>query len=234
MRTAVRVALVEDDAQVGQLISMWLEEAGYQPMLFGTGAVFQRTAGRESFDLVILDWMLPDTTGDQLLVWLREKVDSRVPVVFVTARDSEEDIVRALQLGADDYLPKPVRQAELLARLQAVSRRVYGAGEAKGVLRFPPYELNLDSRTVLADGKPVELTQKEFDLALFMFRNAGRLLSRQHILETIWGHRGDVPTRTVDTHMSRIRAKLGLGAANAWRLSAIYNHGYRLECLPAG
>lgn len=225
----MRVAVVEDDTHVGQLMSLWLEAAGYHYQLFTTGGEFQKVANRESFDLVILDWVLPDTTGDQLLVWLRERLEWRVPVVFVTSRDSEEDIVRGLSLGADDYIVKPVRHHELVARIQAVTRRLHGPVESKGTLNMPPYEINLDTRTVRVSGQPVELTQKEYELVLFLFRNAGRLLSRGHILESVWGQRSDLPTRTVDTHMSRIRTKLALGTDNPWRLHAIYNQGYRLE-----
>jgi DNA-binding response OmpR family regulator len=226
---AMRVALVEDDAHVGQLMGLWLDEADYHYQLFTSGSDFQRTATRESFDLVILDWMLPDTTGDQLLVWLREHLDWRVPVVFVTARDSEEDIVQGLSLGADDYMTKPVRRNELLARIAAVTRRVQGTAQTRGSIHMPPYDIHVDTRMVMVNGAAVELTQKEYELVLFLFRNAGRLLSRGHILESVWGQRSDLPTRTVDTHMSRIRTKLALGVDNAWRLSAIYNQGYRLE-----
>lgn len=225
----MRVALVEDDTHVGQLMSLWLEEAGNHYQLFASGSAFQKAALRESFDLVILDWMLPDSSGDKLLSWLREHLEWRVPVVFVTARDSEDDIVRGLSLGADDYIVKPVRRNELLARIQAVTRRTQGPAENKGQLHMPPYEINLDTRTVLLSGEPLDLTQKEYELVLFLFRNAGRLLSRGHILESVWGQRSDLPTRTVDTHMSRIRSKLALGVNNSWRLSAIYNQGYRLE-----
>ena len=225
----MRVALVEDDTHVGQLMCLWLEEAGYHYQLFTTGTDFQKVVSRESFDLVILDWMLPDTTGDQLLIWLRERQEWRVPVVFVTARNSEEDIVRGLSLGADDYIVKPVRRNELLARISAVTRRTQGATDSKGSLHVAPYEINLATRTVTVSGIPVELTQKEYELVLFLFRNIDRLLSRGHILESVWGQRSDLPTRTVDTHMSRIRTKLALGTDNKWRLNAIYNQGYRLE-----
>jgi len=225
----MRIALVEDDVHVGQLMSLWLEEANHHYQLFPTGTAFHKAAGRESFDLVVLDWNLPDMGGDQLLKLLREREDWRTPVVFVTARDSETDIVHGLSLGADDYMVKPVRQHEFLARIQAVTRRSQAKVEPRGVLVLPPYEINLDARTVSVSGQPVELTQKEYDLALFLFRNAGRLLSRGHILESVWGQRSDLPTRTVDTHMSRIRTKLALGVNNRWRLNAIYNQGYRLE-----
>jgi len=225
----MRIALVEDDTHVGQLMGLWMEAAGHHYQIFPTGNAFQKALTRETFDLVVLDWVLPDTTGDQLLVQMREREEWRVPVIFVTARNNEEDIVRGLHLGADDYIVKPVRQHELLARIEAVTRRTLGTSERRGTLHLAPYDINTDTRTVAVDGRPVDLTQKEYELVLFLFRNVGRLLSRGHILESVWGQRSDLPTRTVDTHMSRIRTKLALGVGNGWRLNAIYNQGYRLE-----
>lgn len=225
----MRIALLEDDEQLGQLVALWLEEAGHAPQLFATGAALTKALERESFDLLILDWMLPDTTGDKVLLWVRERTDWAIPVIFVTARDSEEEIVGGLNLGADDYIAKPVRRQEFLARVAAVARRSQMPVAPSGRLSFPPFELDEGSRSVQRDGQPVELTQKEYELALFLFRNHGRLLSRGHILQSVWGHQADITTRTVDTHISRLRTKLGLGPESGWQLNAIYNHGYRLE-----
>ncbi len=229
----VRIALLEDDEQLGPLVALWLENAGHAPQLFSTGAALIKALERESFDLLILDWMLPDTTGDKILLWVREHIDWAIPVVFVTARDSEEEIVGGLNLGADDYIVKPVRQQEFLARVAAVSRRSQATATPAGRLKFPPFELDEASRAVQRDGRQVELTQKEYELALFLFRNHGRLLSRGHILQSVWGHQADITTRTVDTHISRLRTKLGLGVDIGWQLNAVYNHGYRLEHLSA-
>lgn len=225
----MRVALLEDDEQLGHLIALWLEDAGHTPQLFTTGAALLKALERESFDLLILDWMLPDTTGDKILRWVRERIDWPIPVIVVTARDSEEDIVAGLNLGADDYMVKPLRQQEFLARASAVARRYQATGASPGRLKFPPFELDEGSRSVQRDGEAIELTQKEYELALFLFRNHGRLLSRGHLLQSVWGHQADISTRTVDTHVSRLRTKLGLSAENGWQLNAIYNHGYRLE-----
>lgn len=229
----MRVAVLEDDTHVGQLIGLWLEEAGHVPQLFTSGASLTKALGRESFDLLLLDWMLPDTTGDKILQWVREHVDWPIPVIFVTARDSEEDIVAGLTLGADDYVSKPVRRDEFLARISAVVRRVHAPAKPSGLLSFPPFELDVGSRRVRRRGEDIELTQKEYELALFLFRNHGRLLSRGHILQSVWGHQPDITTRTVDTHISRLRTKLGLSAENGWQLNSIYNHGYRLEHIAA-
>lgn len=227
----MRIALVEDDIEIGQLMGLWLKEAGFTYQHYTDGKTFLRDLQRESFDLLVLDWMLPDMNGDQILLWVRERVDWPLPVIFVTALDSEEDIVRGLSLGADDYMTKPLRRNEFLARLRALGRRTYAQSEEKAKFLLPPYEVDVASRTILVSGKPVELTQKEYELSYFLLRNVGRILSRGHILENVWGQAEKLNTRTVDTHISRIRGKLGFLPEYGWRLSSVYTHGYRLEQL---
>ena len=225
----MRIALVEDDPQLGQLMTLWLAERDFACQLYGTGADFRRCMVRESFDLVILDWMLPDTTGDTLLLWLREQGHQELPVIFVTARDTEEDIVAGLMLGADDYITKPPRRDEFLARVQSVYRRTSRQVDAQSHLDYPPYRISLKTHRIELDGVPVDLTDKEYEVALLLFRNIGKVISRGHILERVWGQSADLNTRTVDTHMSRLRSKLAIQPEKGWQLSAVYNHGYRLE-----
>ena len=157
------------------------------------------------------------------------------PVIFVTSRDAEDDIVTALRDGADDYMVKPIRRMELLSRIEAVRRR-YGLHEdLSETILIPPFRFDLTARQVTRNDIPIEkLTEKEFQLALFMFRNLGRLLSRGHLLEAIWGLHASIPTRTLDTHVSRVRSKLALQPANGFRLTPVYNFGYRLERLEQG
>ena len=134
-----------------------------------------------------------------------------MPVLFVTVRDSEQDIVFALEHGADDYMVKPVRRQELLARVHALLRRAYPSEEKKQ-LSFPPFEIDIQRGEVRKDGTRIDLTPKEFELTVTLFRNIGRLLSRGHLQETVWGRTGDLATRTVDTHVSQVRKKLDLRA----------------------
>jgi DNA-binding response OmpR family regulator len=169
--------------------------------------------------------------GDAVLVWVRANVRDNLPVLFTTARDTEQDIVRALKEGADDYLVKPLRKHELLARVEALGRRSKPQPRLTDALRVGDFEIDLGKRTVLRAGRPVDLTQKDFDLAVFLFRNVGNLVSRGHILESVWGRSPDLNTRTVDTHVSRLRSKLGLVPEHGWRLTAVYQHGYRLEAI---
>lgn len=228
MGVGLRIALVDDDVHLAQAIKLWLEEQGYDVMQYSNGREFTSALRKESFDLFILDWVMPDLDGEQILGWLTEQSEHNTPVIFVTQRDSEEDIARILNMGADDYITKPVRQKELLARISAVARRSQVSPQ-KEVLEYAPYRINLTSHSLLKNDEPVKLTQKEFELVAFLFKNIGRLLSRGHILSSVWGHGSEFTTRTVDTHVSRIRKKLDLNPENGWRLSAIYHQGYRLE-----
>jgi len=225
----MRVALLEDDQDQGNLFREWLRGAGHTCEHFRSGKAFVRSIRHDSFDLLILDWMVPDMDGYAVLGWVRENIEWRIPVLFVTARDSEDDIVRALHQGADDYVVKPAKQRELLARINAVARRGGGADEPAEALVHGPYIVDPAHHTVSREGEKLDLTQKEYELILFLFRNIGRVLSRGHILEAVWGRSGDVNTRTVDTHISRVRNKLDFPADSGWKLSSIYQHGYRLE-----
>jgi DNA-binding response OmpR family regulator len=149
-------------------------------------------------------------------------------VFFITHRDDEADIVEALEKGADDYLVKPVSREVTLARVKALVRRHTGHQE---ILKIGDLILDKEVKKVLLGGEPLEMTEKEFQLAWMLVSNVGRLLSRDHLLETIWGVGPDLITRTVDTHISRLRRKLKLTPENGWRLKAIYHQGYRLEQL---
>ena len=225
----MRIALLEDDVAVGTTMQHWLEAAGHTVHNFTSGKMIVREASRESFDLFLLDWHVPDLSGEEVVKWLREKQQSTVPVLFATSRDSEVDIVNALTAGADDYMVKPVRRLELLARVEALLRRNRPKPADAELLEVGPYAINLVERVVTLDKTPIELTDKEYDLTVFLFRNVGRLTSRGHISESVWGQTSDIQSRTVETHVSRLRKKLDLGPARGVRLTPVYNFGYRLE-----
>ena len=222
----MRVALLEDDTDHAALLTQAMLAAGHGCEVYTTGARFMQAMVRETFDVLVLDWMLPDTTGLEVLDWLRELQD-RTPVLFVTSRDAEQDIVQALAHGADDYLVKPPRSGELLARLEALKRRAENM-QGNTSLLVAPYEFDLSSNVVRLHDDIVDLTERQFQLALVLFRNAGRLLSRQYLLEAVWGLHAQIQTRTLDIHVSQLRNLLAL-ADNGWRISSIYAHGYRLE-----
>ncbi len=224
----MRVALLEDEPDHAALVTRALDGGGHSCVIYSTGARFQQAMVRETFDVLVLDWMMPDMTGLDVLDWLRQ-LENHTPVLFLTSRDAEEDIVTALSHGADDYLVKPPRQGELLARLQALKRRVDGAGGARSLV-VGPYEFDTGLSVARLHGEIIELTQRQYELALVLFRNTGRLLSRQYLLEAVWGLNDSVQTRTLDIHISQLRNQLLL-ANNGWRIHSVYAHGYRLEPL---
>lgn len=223
----MRIAILEDDPDQLALVDRWLKAAGHGPHGFLQGRDLVRQAGRESYDLFILDWQVPDLSGIEVLEWLRAHVTEPVPVLFTTVRDAEEDIVHALNTGADDYMIKPIRQHELLARVGALLRRAYPNAQSR-LVQLPPYEIDLVSHEWRKGDRRIELTPKEFDLGAFLARNVGRLLSRGHLLREVWGWDTDLYTRTVDTHVSQLRRKV-FTPESGFRLSPVYNYGYRLE-----
>ena len=237
----MRIGLLEDDLSQIELISLWAKESGNKLRSYTTGKSFRDAMHCENFDLLVLDWHLPDTTGIDVLDWLRGEIDCSIPVIFITSRDSEDSVIEALDHGADDYMVKPVKKGVTLARIKALQRRNKAVKQAGGTKNdrnpseavadievFDPYEINEQQRTIAVNGESVKLTNKEFELAAHLFRNAGCLVSRDFLLETIWGTRADLNTRTVDTHISRIRSKLRINPAVGRQLSSIYQRGYRL------
>ena len=226
----MRVAILEDDPDQSDLVRLWLTDAGYKVFCFSDSASFLRAVRRDSFDLYLLDWLLPDLSGLAVLGKLRKEMDDFTPVVIATVKGEERNIVRALETGADDYLVKPVRRAELLARVHAILRRTSGVKPGEGSLVVKPYTMDMERKIASLRGQDLPLTNREFALALFFFRNAGKMMSRSHILEEIWGIESrEVSTRTVDTHVSRLRKKMHFGDDNGWRLLSVYQHGYRIE-----
>ncbi len=225
----MRVALLEDDIDHANLLVQWLTNAGHRVDHFNSSHKFIRQIKNDSYDLLILDWLVPEMSGIEVLKWIRENIDWPVPIMFCTAMDREDDIVSGLQAGADDYMIKPIKQRELLARMKAVERRSASINDDEEVIDLEPFQIDKTNRCIKRDGNAIELTQKEYELALFLFRNQGRVMSRAHILENVWGRNPIINTRTVDTHVSRIRGKLGISPEEGWRLTSIYQHGYRLE-----
>lgn len=232
----MRIALLEDETHLAELVTQWIEDEGYQCENYQDGRKLIDALKRETYDLLILDWMVPEVDGEAVLTWVRENINWNIPVVFMTQRDNEEDIVKILSLGADDYITKPIRHKEMMARVTALARRAHliDDNQRSSEIQYGPYTINTANSTVAKNGMPIKLTQKEYELVVFLFRNLGRIVSRNHMLETVWGHSKGINTRTADTHISRIRNKLGLVPEQGWRINAIYHHGYRLEQIDGG
>jgi two-component system, OmpR family, response regulator RegX3 len=229
----MRIALLEDEPLHGELVSHWLSEAGHECTHYFLGADFRHALRRNVFDLAILDWVLKDDDGLLVLTWLRKSVSASMPIMMVTARDDEQHIVQALDAGADDYLTKPVRKNELLARMRGLTRRSETATSPNlmGSLEYEHLKLDLAERRALVGGKPVPLSDKEICLAAYLLQNPGRLLTRRFLFERFWGVDAKSDSRTIDTHLSRLRAKLGLVPENGFELTNVYGKGYRLEVL---
>ncbi len=221
----MEILLLEDDPVQSGVVTDWLHEAGHQVSAHGTAQEFLEAVGSKNFELLVLDWELPQSSGIEVLEEVRSRVNWHVPVLFVTQRDAEADIVRALEAGADDYMSKQASKPQFLARVNALGRRLVNEE-----LEFEvgPYRFAPQDRSATINGEPVKLTAKEFDLSLYMFRNLGRLLARDQILKDIWGVSG-LNTRTVDMHVSRIKKRLQIGPEQGYRIKTIYQHGYRLE-----
>ena len=227
----MRIAVLEDDISQMELISRWLQMAGHRSHPFERGDDLLRALERETFDALLLDWNVPGMSGLEVLKRVRQRIGSRIPVLFSTARTDETDVVLALREGADGYLVKPLRRLELLARVETATRRNAVESSEAQHLEVGMFRVDAEARRLLRNNEALDLTAKDFDLAVFFLRNVGRLLSRGHLRESVWGVTAAVSSRTLDTHVSRIRSKLLLVPEHGWRLIAVYGYGYRLEQL---
>ncbi|HXZ07554.1 MAG TPA: response regulator transcription factor [Paraburkholderia sp.] len=225
----MRIAVLDDDQAQTDFICQTLSAAGHISHAFASSRELVRQLRRQTFDLLVLDWNVPDMSGEEVLRWVRESVSDRLPVLFMTSRGRETDITSILNLGADDYIVKPVAASVLLARVGSLLRRAYQLSASATREVYGDYEFDLGAKKVLLKGTSVALTQKEFELALLLFQHLSRPLSRAHILDVIWNQVTEIPSRTMDTHVSMLRAKLNLRPEHGYRLTPIYGYGYRLE-----
>jgi DNA-binding response OmpR family regulator len=227
----ITIGILEDDEDQSALLELWLQDGGYVVDVYRSGLEFIRALQAKGFDLLLLDWNLPEMSGLEVLDWVRRNLHTRIPVIFLTTRTEEKHIVLALKAGADDYVTKPARPRELLARIGALARRSGLMAENSDFLEIEEYVLDRKRRSVQRGEEAIPLTGREFDLAWILFVNLAKILSREYLLRHVWNMGAAVNTRTVDTYVSRIRNKLGLRPENGWQLSSIYHYGYRLERL---
>lgn len=223
------IALLEDNPSDARLIKNYLESSGHDCIVFETGKSLIDNLADSRFSLLVIDWELPDICGDEILQWVRNNMGEYIPVIFVTGHDATEDIVAMLEAGADDYMTKPVNLKELLARITALVRRSKLNVKNKNIITIEPFTLDFHHRRITKSGEEMSLTPKEFELAGYLLKNIGDLLSRNQLLEDIWGYGPEIHTRTIDIHISRIRKKLSLTEDYGWKLTSIYHKGYRLE-----
>lgn len=227
----MRIAALDDDPTQTDAISRLLTDEGHTCRCFNAARLLVSALRQETFDLLILDWNMPELSGLEVIDWARHNLQPAPPMLLLTGRSAEADVVAGLGAGADDYVVKPLQPAVLLARVNALLRRAYPAQGAGPIETFGDYTFNLPAETITVRGEAVTVTAKEFALGLLLFRNIQRALSRAHILEAVWGRNPDLLTRTLDMHVSRVRSKLNLRPENGFRLIPVYSYGYRLERL---
>ncbi|WP_157221175.1 response regulator transcription factor [Flavisphingomonas formosensis] len=227
----MRIAILDDEPTLASHVEKIITAAGHVCQVFHSGRRLVNVLHHETFDLLLLDWNVPDLSGIAVLRWMREHLEGHPPVLLLTSRTSEEDIVEGLRMGADDYVLKPVQAAVLLARIEAVLRRAYPSPRVGSIERFDDYLFDTGEESIEWAGRRIAMTSKEFLLALLLFRNQHRALSRAYIFEALWGRNPDLPTRTLDAHISKVRSKLNLRPDNGYKLVPVYAYGYRLEKL---
>ena len=219
-----RLLLIEDDARLAEMVKNYLDESGFSVTVAPNGRTGLALHGREDFDALILDLMLPDMDG--LEVCRKIRAGAQTPILMLTARGDAMDRVVGLEIGADDYLPKPFEPRELLARLRAILRRSKGGGEAPEVLRFGRLEIDVGAREVRLDGEPRSVTGHQFDLLLALARHAGRVMSREAIMDLMKDERLEAFDRSIDVHISRIRAAIEDDPKKPRRVITVRGAGY--------
>src|SRR6266849_3064124 len=219
---AERILLIEDDARLAEMVSEYLGEAGFRVSVAAQGRSGLDRLAREPFDALVLDLMLPDMDGLELCRELRAKSD--VPLLMLTARGDAADRIVGLEIGADDYLPKPFQPRELLARLRAILRR--GRNAASRLLRFGRLEIDRDARAVRVDGETRSLTGYQFALLVALAENAGRVLSRELLMDLVKGEPLEAFDRSIDVHVSRVRAAIEDDAKRPHRIITVRGAGY--------
>jgi DNA-binding response OmpR family regulator len=222
---AERVLLVEDDPRLAEMLSEYLGQAGFRVTVASAGAQALRVTAEAPYDAIVLDLMLPDMDGLDVCREIRTRADT--PVLMLTARGDAIDRIIGLELGADDYLPKPFEPRELLARLRAILRRRAPAGAgAQPVLHFGRLEIDTAARAVLLDGARCELTSYQFDLLLVLAQSAGRVLSREVLMDRVKGEHLEAFDRSIDVHVSRIRAAIEDDPKKPLRVITVRGAGY--------
>lgn len=225
----MRLAVLDDNIIVCDHIVRLLSEEGHHVDQFLDAKSLLMALRRDSFDLLLVDWTLPESSGVDVLKWVRENLNPTPPMIMVTAKTRDEEIIAGLSEGADDYIIKPFQDDVFKARVGAILRRFTECSATKVIEHFGRHTFDASMRTVTLEGSVIESTPKEFALALLLFRNLHRPLSRNYIMESVWGYAPDMPSRTLDAHISQIRKRLGLLPENSLRLSSVYGFGYRLE-----
>jgi two-component system response regulator RegX3 len=224
-----RILVVEDESSFSEALEFLLGKEGFTVVTAATGTEALKKFDQGGIDLVLLDLMLPEVSGTEVCRQIRAK--SKVPIIMLTAKDSEVDKVVGLEIGADDYVTKPYSARELVARINAVLRRNGGEGLMgdSGVLTVQGIRMDIDRHQVSINGIPASLPLKEFELLEFLMRNAGRVLTRMQLIDRVWGSDYVGDTKTLDVHVKRLRAKIEDDPANPKVIQTVRGLGYKME-----
>lgn len=223
-----RILIVEDEPSLSEPLAFLLQREGYETEIAGDGRTALTVFDRSGADLVLLDLMLPGLPGTEVCRELRTR--SSVPIIMLTAKDTEVDIVVGLELGADDYVTKPYSTRELLARMRAVlRRRIDLEGADDGVVEVGAVRMDVERHSVAVEGREVSMPLKEFELLELLLRNAGRVLTRGQLIDRVWGSDYFGDTKTLDVHIKRIRSKIEQNPSEPERLVTVRGLGYRFE-----
>ena len=224
-----RILVVEDEESLAEAISFLLSKEGFDVEIAADGPAAIELFDKGGADLILLDLMLPGLSGTEVCRQIRAK--SPVPIIMLTAKDSEIDKVVGLEIGADDYVTKPYSSRELIARIRAVLRRgeMVDSSLDSGVLAVGPVHLDADRHIISVNGQQVSLPLKEFELLEFLMRNAGRVLTRMQLIDRVWGSDYVGDTKTLDVHIKRLRAKIEVDPANPELIQTVRGMGYKME-----
>jgi DNA-binding response OmpR family regulator len=228
-KSAMRIAIVDDEQEMRSYLSELLTQRRYKCLSFVGGREVVSAFARDTFDMLIVDWNMPGMNGVEVIRWVRKNIESPIPIIMLTSRSDERDIVEGLEAGADDFIVKPEKANVIAARVAALARRSTVQPAPERQRQFGRYTFDTAGSIASLDGVEIALTSKEFALALVFFQNMYRPLSRTYLLETVWNSVADLPTRTLDVHVSRIRSKLQLARENGYRIQTIFGFGYRFE-----
>lgn len=226
----MRVVFLEDDKTFATELISSLQTAGFQVDHYVSGRECLRAFNQNQYDIALIDWEVPEMSGVEVLESLKLK-GNYPPVIFLTGRDAEEDVVAVIEAGADDYIVKPANPKVLIARINALYRRANKHTSESENIDYDGLSVDFGKRKFQLNNAVVKLTEKELDLALYFFSQVGVLLSRAHLTKVVWGTTPDIDTRTLDVHVSHLRSKLNLLPQHGWRLISVYHQGYRLERL---
>jgi DNA-binding response OmpR family regulator len=221
------VLVVDDEPTIAEVVSRYLERAGYRTRIAGDGAQALQAVADRRPDLVVLDLMLPGIDGLEVMRRLREQERERIALILLTAKGEESDRVIGLRLGADDYVVKPFSPAELVARVDAVLRRMDTSSTHEAPIELSNMTIDPASRRLLVDGSEVQLTQREFDVLLFLARHPGQVFSRNQLMDAIWQYSFYTDTSTVTVHIRRLRAKIEANPARPRHIETVWGVGYR-------